>query len=61
MDAMCFWADAGNGTYMEKAESYGKALVITTLIQSLGTFFIVSLVSYQRFRHRDASAYGSAG
>ena len=34
----------GTELIWKRLKSYGKALVITTLIQSLGTFFIVSLV-----------------
>lgn len=44
MDATRIWTNAWYGTCVEKIKDYGKALVVTTLTQSLGTFCFVSLV-----------------
>ena len=48
----------GTELIWKRLKSYGKALVITTLIQSLGTFFIVSLVFAAVFKISSIPIFG---
>lgn len=47
----------GTELIWKKIKSYGKALIVTTLTQSLGTFFIVSLVFAVIFYFADIPVY----
>lgn len=47
----------GTELVWKKLRSYGKALIITTLVQSLGTFAVVSLVFSILFAFMDIPVY----
>lgn len=47
----------GTELVWKRIRSYGKALVVTTLTQSLGTFALVSLVFFVVFQMKDVPGY----